>query len=224
MTPSSAVSVRHGGDSVVEASESKYKVRCKQTNTPGHWTLLYGKGKKKKLSCIVWYNDLARGWAVSSGEGGTITNAYPKLADIKTAWGIWAEQAYHGQTSPAVLAPPSPAPRDVSATGEVSGLKRSGPPSVKRPAPPPVVRAPVIMKPPPPPPAKTRKKHGSDFPIDIDLNERFMNMLLGLAAYCHNNPDAIFPGLAKEIENITTFVTVARGERFLQLTGEDDAA
>lgn len=117
-----------------------YKVRATKRDDKGY-DLSFGKGKKKVTA--ITKKDPSNGkWFVD------VIGHYPKLTDLKKAWGEWAAEQYHG---------------DSKADGETVGDQVPAPPS-----PPSLPPAPSTLPPPPPPapgelikPTSRRKPKGN---------------------------------------------------------------
>ena len=124
---------------------ANYQTRTKRIE-PGRYQLSYGRGNRK-LTCTIWYNDLAEGWAVGEGSGAAVVvpkdgKAFARKKDLVAAWGEWAEKTYgsdeqnaersqtdsgqpseSGPTPPARKGPPKHKP----------SLKQKGPPKREKP-------------------------------------------------------------------------------------------
>lgn len=105
---------------------AQYQVRAKREDT-GRYRLEYGKGSNK-LSCLIWYNDLAKGWCISEGDGAyddSVAGPWGTKKSLKSAWGRWAEKVYE---SGAAESPGHEKSEGQLPDSKPAGPKRQGPP------------------------------------------------------------------------------------------------
>lgn len=116
---------------------AKYKLQTKREDN-GRYRLNYGRGNKK-LTCIIWYNDLAKGWCISEGDGKIVDEQGPfgRKKDLQAAWEAWAQEAYDSDAaeSPSSTGQPSESkptpPRRKGPPKHKPSLKEKGPPKRK---------------------------------------------------------------------------------------------
>lgn len=105
---------------------ARYQPRTKRVE-PGRYRLFFGRGQKK-LSCIFWFNDLAKGWCISEGDGASnddVAGPFGKKKDLMAAWGEWAEKIYESDEAE------SPSSDGQPSESKPTPLSRKGPPKHK---------------------------------------------------------------------------------------------